>query len=329
MEAVGQRRSKIGNSSRAHPEIAHGERKSARYDTFPKGQSSGRRIAGAAQRSRSADWGSFQATRPGNSRKTERLTRAKLIILASLLCIWGAIALVRLPSETPVRPGGFSTDVNGPRTRGGTVGNFPRLETKFLAIPNEHYPPQIANMFAALSPPSPPKVEVVRPPALPPSPPTPDPFAEATKQLHFTGFLKSDARVAAFITRGAELFIAAVGDTVAERFRVASVQEDAVTLASMDEGRQVRIPLATAGAAGVAGIQMVSPAAVSPQVAAASPQVTAVSPQAVDRVTQEESAGDVLAQNGEATPVPDPFTAAVIQDRAERAARLGSRVRGL
>ncbi len=322
MEAVGQPRSKIGNSSRAHPEIAHGERKSARYDTFPKGQSSGVRTAGAAQRPRSADWGSFQARRPENSRKTERLTRAKLIILASLLCLWGAIALVRLPSETPVRPGGALTDIKGPRARGETAGKIPRLETKFLAIPTEQYPPQAANMFAALSPPPPPKVEAVRPPALPPSPPPPDPFTEAAKQLRFLGFLKSDARVAAFITRGVDLFIAAEGDTVAERFRVASVQEDAVTLAAPEGDKRVRLTLATAGGVGVAAIPMVSPAAASPQVAAASPQ-------AVDGVTQEEQTGEVLAHNAEATPVTDPYTAAVIQERAERAARIGSRVRGL
>jgi len=315
MAAVVQPRSIIENSSHRQPLNATGDRKAGRSATFPKGPTSGVRTSGGEQRSMSAHGGSLQARSPANSRRANRLTWAKLLILAALLCLWVVIALVRWPSATPLRRSAVSTDVKGPRIPGGTLASLPQLKTELLRIPHELYPPQVTSMFAAPPPPPSPPVEAVRPVIPPPSAPPPDPFAEAAKQLHFLGFLKSDATAAAFITRGTELFVAAVGDTVAERFRVVSVQENAVTLASPEGDKQVRLALAAAGGASTASILMVSSVAASPR--------------AEEGVTQEESTGEVLAQNREAPAVPDPLTAAVLRERAERAERIGSRTRML
>jgi hypothetical protein len=131
---------------------------------------------------------------------------------------------------------------------------------------------------------------------------------EAAKQLRFVGFFKSDATVAAIITLGTQLFIAAGGDTVAERFRVVSVHEDTVTLASAEGDKQVRLALAAA-----AGTAAAPNMAVTPVLEGGRPQ--------------GKSAGEVLPPSEPATAMPVPVAAAVIPSRTERSEMIRSRTR--
>jgi hypothetical protein len=173
--------------------------------------------------------------------------------LAALLGFWGVIVWSHSPSPTSPRNAASSADVKELRGLSIRAQALPRLKLELLATPHEPYAPATVSLFS-VPPPPPPPVEAVVPPAAPLPPPPPDPFVEAAKQLRFVGFFKSDAVVAAIITQGAQLYIAAGGDTVAERFRVVSVHEDTVTLASPEGDKQVRLALAAAAETGAAPV---------------------------------------------------------------------------
>jgi len=57
------------------------------------------------------------------------------------------------------------------------------------------------------------------------------------------GFLEAPERTLAFIVQGGEVHTVEAGATIAGRFRVQTVTEEAVLLSSMAGDRQVRLPL--------------------------------------------------------------------------------------
>jgi hypothetical protein len=237
-----------------------------------------------------------------------RVTRNKLIVLAALMGLWGVIALGRPPSPAPPRDAAGSADAKDQRGLSIKAGTLPRLKLELLATPHEPYVPAAVSLFS-VPPPPPPPVEAV-PPAAPLLPPPPDPFVEAAKQLRFVGFFKSDATVAAIITQGTQLFIAAGGDTVAGRFRVVSVHEDTVTLTSPEGDKQVRLALAAAAGTGAAPVAKAN--------------------QSVEGGwAQGESGDEVVAHSEPATPKPKPIAGPVIRSRAERSEMYRSRARAV
>jgi hypothetical protein len=111
--------------------------------------------------------------------------------------------------------------------------------------------------------------------------------------------------VAAIITQGTQLYIASGGDTVADRFRVVSVQEDTVTLASPEGDKQVRLALGAASGAAGAAAARVAPAMVAAPVFGGGG-------------AQGESAGNVAVGSEPAAAMPKPAAGPVIRSRAER-----------
>jgi hypothetical protein len=133
---------------------------------------------------------------------------------------------------------------------------------------------------------------------------------EAAKQLRFVGFLKSDATVTAIITQGTQLYIAAGGDTVAERFQVVSVHEDTVTLASAQGDRQVRLALAAAAGSGAVPVAKAN--------------------QSVEGGwAQGESGDEVVAHSEPAAAKPKPIAGPAILSRIERSEMYRSRARAV
>jgi hypothetical protein len=239
-----------------------------------------------------------------------RHARGKLIALAVLLALWGVIVWSRSPGQTAPRDAAGSAAVKDRRGVSMKAETLPRLKLELRADRHEPYVPAAVNLFREPpQPPAQPPVVAVRP-AEPPLPPPPDPFIEAAKQLRFVGFLKSDAATAAIITRGAQLFIAASGDTVAERFRVTSVQEDTVSLASPEGDKQVRLTLASAAGAGAASSATVNPSKEGGQAEAA-------------------TAGAVVTRGQPATAQPAPVPAVLIRSRVERSEMYRARAQTL
>lgn len=229
-------------------------------------------------------------------------TRNKLIVLAALLGLWAVIALGRSPSPAP--PHEAAGSANAKDRRGVSIKikgeTLPRLKLELFAATDKPYIPPQVNLFPVPAPPPEPPVAAAQPAvAPPPSPPPPDPFLEAAKQLRFVGFLKSDRGTAAIVTQGTQLYIASRGDSVAERFRVVSVHEDTVTLASPEGDKQVRLALASAAGNGAAPLAMLGPSTDGGR-------------------TEGVSAGDVGARSEPTIAKPQPVAGPVIQSRAER-----------
>lgn len=291
-----ERRHDLGNTGPPKTQMpSHGQR-------VPPGVASTRQRADVAT-PRGLDESGHRRTALNRTESTQgsrfsfRRRRVQLIALVVLLGLWGAIVSSRSPSPTPLRNAAGSANVNDLRRVSTKAATFPRLKRELLAIPHEPYMPPPVRLFSVPPPPPPPVVAAQ--PAAPPSPPPPDPFLEAAKQLRFVGFLKSDASVAAIITQGTQLYIAARGDTVAERFRVVSVHEDTVNLASPEGDKQVRLALAAAAGTGAVPIAMVSPSTDGGRAEGA-------------------SAGDVVARSEPETAKLAPVASAAIPSRAER-----------
>ena len=175
--------------------------------------------------------------------------KTKVLILIGLLVVWGlmygfgttwqspttapAPGPVAAPKRTPARPG----------------QDLPRLKTELLDVPLPTYVPETQSIFGTPPPPPPPPrpVAAAPPPAVP-LPPPPDPFQEEAKRLRYVGFLRRPDRSVAFIIQGQTINTLEIGETLAGRFRVQSITEEAVMLTSPNGDKQVRIPLvATTG----------------------------------------------------------------------------------
>ena len=250
----------------------------------------------------------------GNSKERRmslRATRKKLIVLAVLLGLWGVIVWGRSPSPDPPRVAAGSADARELRGLPKKIEALPRMKLDLRAAAHEPYVPAAVSLFSVPPPPPPPAVVAAQPAVPPPpSPPPPDPFLEAAKQLRFIGFLKSDRGTAAIVTQGTQLYIASGGDSVAERFRVVSVHEDTVTLASPEGDKQVHLTLAPAAGNGAAPIAMVGPSTDGGR-------------------TESASAGEVGARSEPAIAKPQPVAGPVIRSRAERSEMYRARARAV
>ncbi len=177
------------------------------------------------------------------------------VLFVVLVCLWGLILMTRWPSHQPSAvPAAVSPSAKALGSPTGVLPPLPRLKRELVDLPHAPYIPETTSIFAVRPTPPPPvrPVEVVRPAAPPPSPP-PDPFQEAAKQLRFVGFMQAGETVTALISQGSEVHIVAVGETLAGRFRVASVTEESVLLTSPEADRQVRLSLQEVAPPGAPG----------------------------------------------------------------------------
>jgi hypothetical protein len=175
------------------------------------------------------------------------------VLLLVLAGLWTLLLLSPWSShQPPAVPGAGSRAARAPLRPEGALPRLPRLKRELIDLPQKPYTPPVTNPFGEPPPPPPARpVVVVRPvpppppaprPAPPPAPP-PDPFQEAAKQLRFVGFIQAGDRMIAMISQGKEVHTVGPGDTVGGRFRVASVTEESVLLASPEGDKQVRLTL--------------------------------------------------------------------------------------
>ena len=184
-------------------------------------------------------------------------SRRNLILLATLLAVWGLVMVFRAPgSESPVPAQSPPPGTSSPRTARPQGAGVPRLKAELLQQAQMAYPAEVGSIFGS---PPPPPVKVAAPPpapagppapVAPPPPPPPDPFQEEAKRLRYLGFLQSGNTMTAFIARGPEVFTVGPGQTVAEQFRIKAITEEAVLVTDASGEKQIRLPLAPSPAGG-------------------------------------------------------------------------------
>ena len=173
-------------------------------------------------------------------------SRRNILILVALLAVWAAAFLLR-----PAGPSGRPAPPDARRLPPAPAP--PHLRTELLETPRAGLPAEMHNIFG--SPPPPPAPAGGGAPGAPggaaapaqPPPPPPDPFIEGAKQLRYVGFLKSGDGTFAFIVRGQEVHTLGVGGVLQGRYRVQTVTENDVLLASPEGDKQVRLLIVPAG----------------------------------------------------------------------------------
>lgn len=104
--------------------------------------------------------------------------------------------------------------------------------------------------------PPPPRPVPVPPPApaasapavAPPPQPTPEQLAQQAADAElakfvFLGFLKKGGEKTVFLSKNNEIFLAKKGSTLAQKFQVADLTDEAITIRSTTAGREIVIPL--------------------------------------------------------------------------------------
>jgi hypothetical protein len=173
-------------------------------------------------------------------------------ILIALVGAWGLILVLRSPWGSSETAEVRETSAASPRQPAASGGAFPRLKRELLDIPPSEYPKEVQNIFGTPPPPPPPPLAAAAPgapgaagaPPTAPVAPPPDPFQEAAKQLRYVGYLEAGKRIMAFLTWGPEVYTVEVGTTISGQFRIQTITEDAVLLASPSGDKQARVPLA-------------------------------------------------------------------------------------
>lgn len=97
-------------------------------------------------------------------------------------------------------------------------------------------------------PPPPPPPEIKPPPPPVPVPPPPQVIEQTPEQrdlatFTFLGFLKKENRRTIFLTNGKEIFVVKKGDKISGKYNVTSLTDEALTISSLLDGREIVIPL--------------------------------------------------------------------------------------
>lgn len=91
-------------------------------------------------------------------------------------------------------------------------------------------------------PPPPPRPA---PPAMPPAGHVPEltPVQRDMSRFTFLGFLKKDNQKTIFLSSNKDIFLVKKGDTIAGKYQVANVTDDALTIHPVGDGGEIIIPL--------------------------------------------------------------------------------------
>lgn len=198
------------------------------------------------------------------------MNRQKLLLFLLLVVLAASVAysFLRSPKQQEVavlknRPGAVATVI---RKGGADVKAAPddsrlRLEALDRALPG--FSGFKRNIFSPLfrdesesalklPPPPPPPVKLPPPPppmpapvqAPPPPPPTREQLEEAQlNKIVFLGFLQKDGEKTVFLSKNNEIILAKKGSKVGPIFQVTDLTDEAITIKSLNTGRQMVIPL--------------------------------------------------------------------------------------
>ena len=202
------------------------------------------------------------------------MNRQKLVLCLLLLVFAAAVfySFLRSPKQQVVplknRPGALATIARNkgvtpsPQSGAGDSGLHLELlnreQPPFAGYRRNIFSPIFSEEVKALpfkplpppprpvAPPPPPPPAPVQPP--PPPPPSPEEIANqlAENELSkftFLGFLKKDGEKTVFLSSNNEIFLAKKGSNLGQKFQVADLTDDAITIRSKVGGRELVIPL--------------------------------------------------------------------------------------
>ncbi len=166
--------------------------------------------------------------------------RKKILVLGLLLAAWVLLVITRVSPTGTNKPARSLPSANSTvaEKRGGPgEGEIPRFKQYLLDLPLPPYKKEHTNLFGAPPPlPPPPPPPVVAPP-----PPPPDPFYEEVKQYKFVGSSAGQGGPQAFLSKGTDLFIVKVNDTLGTLYVVKEIHQDALTLRSPAGDKEVTL----------------------------------------------------------------------------------------
>jgi hypothetical protein len=205
------------------------------------------------------------------------MNRQKLILALLLVALVGAIiyAVVRSPKQQRVatlkyRPGAVATvprrgaaaaptaaaagqevhlaqlDREQTRTSGYRRNIFTPIFHEEVTLPPFKPLPPPPRSPRGLPPPPPPSGGAGQGQMAPPPPPPPTPRdidQQELSRFSFLGFLKKNGDKTVFLSRDNEIFLARKGATIANKFIVSDLTDDALTLQSPATGAELVIPL--------------------------------------------------------------------------------------
>ncbi|MBJ6726333.1 type II secretion system protein PulP [Geomesophilobacter sediminis] len=204
------------------------------------------------------------------------MNRKKLLLAVLVLCFFGAVvsAVLRAPHQekvtqlkyrpgvpVPVRksaptkgtaaPAGPARDQGGldmalmdrqlPAYSGFRRNIFSPIFREEVKLPPVKALPLPPRPLPLPPPPKQPPLVAAGPPA-PPPPPEDKDFEELSR-FTFLGFLNKEGSKTIFLSNGKEIFLAKKGSTVAGKFTVVALTDDALTLGTRSSGKEVVIPL--------------------------------------------------------------------------------------
>jgi hypothetical protein len=144
----------------------------------------------------------------------------------------GALNLALLDRELP-RFSGYKRNIFSPIFR-----------DEVKPPPFKPLPPPPKPLKAPVPAPAP--APVPAPPA--PPPPSPEELARQAAEAElsrftFLGFLKKDGQKTVFLSKNNEIFLAKKGSTLAGRFQISELTDDAITIRATAGGKELVIPL--------------------------------------------------------------------------------------
>ena len=197
------------------------------------------------------------------------MNRKKLLLFILLIAFALAIGLsyVFMPRQKAVTRLTFTAGSRPTASRKAVAPSRPddkKLHLELLDAPGSHFAGFRRNIFRPIfhdelkriplpPPPPPPKIlpkepekQTVGPP---PPPGQPGAGVEMMKPVEmlgtftFLGFVKKDNRKTIFLSKGNEIFLVRKGDKVANKFEVTNITDEALTLSTGADGREIIIPL--------------------------------------------------------------------------------------
>jgi len=173
-------------------------------------------------------------------------SQTKTRILVALGLVLATILVFNISGGSPAAPGAAADEAYHPIALENPALHLDRIER----LRKLEYKPTGRDIFTASLPPPPaPKVD---PPYVPHTVPAPPPEPPLTVPFKFYGF-SADPKTGAkrgFFTNGDEVFIAAEGEIVMNRYRIASIGNTAVDVEEVSSGKHAKLTLDAPGSGG-------------------------------------------------------------------------------
>lgn len=197
----------------------------------------------------------------------QKLTLAILLVLLVLAVMYSVFGgpQSKKAATTPASPRQTGTKATAPKAFSHSTSAQKNDKKLHLALLDREYPKFSGfrrNLFAPIFheeqkaeprpsgsiklpvPPPPPPIKPGPPPVSPGvQVPEPTPLQREMAKFTFLGFLKKDNKKTIFLSSGKEIFLVKRGDTIAGKYEVSNLTDEALTIHPLGEEGEIVIPL--------------------------------------------------------------------------------------